>query len=147
MAVKQISRWVVASAAVSAFGDGLLVAGLPLLAASLTSDARLITAVFVAGRLPWVFSPLIGAVVDQTARPKQVMRSTDVARFAVLLAAWIALKNGSGLAVLFPAAFVLGAGEIAFSAASWSLVRHVSATENRYIGRPQEKMSDTAFHQ
>jgi MFS family permease len=129
-AVKRFSSWVVASAAVSAFGDGLLVAGLPLLAKSLTDDARLVTATFVAGRLPWVLSPFIGAVVDRTGRPKQVMRATDLVRFMVLLATWIALENGSGLAVLFPAAFVLGAGEIAFSAASWSLVRHVTESDN-----------------
>ncbi len=97
------------------------------LAASLTKDPRLITGVYVAGRIPWVFSPFIGALVDRIGRPRRTMVIADVFRAAALILIAIALGRGAGLVMLYPTAFLLEAAQIAFATSSWSLVRHVTA--------------------
>jgi Major Facilitator Superfamily len=122
----QSSR-LVAAASISALGDGLLVTALPLLAASLTKDPRLITGVYVAGRIPWAFSPFIGALVDRIGRPRRTMMVADVFRAAVLVLIAVALSRGAGLVMLYPTAFLLEAAQIGFATSSWSLVRHVTA--------------------
>ncbi len=125
----QSSR-LVAAASISALGDGLLVTALPLLAASLTKDPVLITGVYVAGRIPWAFSPFIGAIVDRIGRPRRTMVLADVFRAVVLVVIAIALRGGAGLVMLYPTAFLLEAAQIGFATSSWSLVRHVTADSN-----------------
>lgn len=122
----QSSR-LVGAAAISALGDGLLVTALPLLAASLTKDPLLITGVYVAGRIPWAFSPFIGALVDRVGRPRRTMVLADLFRAIVLIVIAIAVARGAGLVMLYPAAFLLEAAQIGFATSSWSLVRHVTA--------------------
>jgi MFS family permease len=59
-----------AAAAVSNLGDGLRVAALPLLAATITRDPAQIAAVTAAIWLPWLLIGLYaGALVDRADRP------------------------------------------------------------------------------
>ncbi len=62
-------HWLLGANTISYVGDGLLVVALPLIAASVTDDARLVTAVFALLRLPWVIAPILGAWSDRHARP------------------------------------------------------------------------------
>lgn len=62
---------------VSSFGDGVYLTALPLLAASLTRDPVLLSAVSAAALLPWLLFGLIGgALVDRWDR-RRTMWVTD----------------------------------------------------------------------
>jgi uncharacterized membrane protein len=124
------TSWFRGAAWVSSLGDGLLVSALPLLAKNLNPDPRLVTGVFVANRLPWLLSPWIGAVVDRLGQPRRVMMTADIVRAVVLVSTFIAVLSGAGLVALFPSAFVLGAGEIAFVSATSTLARHAVSDEH-----------------
>ena len=65
------------ASAVSALGDGMYLAALPLLAAQLTRDPLAVSAVTFAGWLPWLLFALpAGALVDRLDR-RRVMWTVD----------------------------------------------------------------------
>ena len=134
---------VVAAAIVSFVGDGLLVTALPLLARTLTADPRLITGVFVAQLSSTPLSPVIAAGVDRYGRPRRVMVAMDLARAVVLVMLLVAVGFGGVLWLIYPAAALLGAGEIAFSAASWSLVREVCTEDDLTVANGQLMVSQS----
>jgi len=73
-------RLVQLATGISSLGDGLVLAAFPLLAAHLTDDPRLVVAVTVVARLPWLLVALpAGAVVDRSDRRRLVVR-VEVAR-------------------------------------------------------------------
>ena len=78
------------AATVSALGDGLMTVGLPLLARQVTDKPLVIATVFAAGRVPWLFSIVIGAIVDRRDA-RQVLVTMDLLRALVLGALGIAL--------------------------------------------------------
>jgi MFS family permease len=115
-AVRPLSRdfhrfW--ASAAASNLGDGIRLGALPLLALSLTDDARLIALVTASTVLPWlVFGPLGGAIVDRRDR-RRLMIVGQLGR-AVLVGVLSVLVI-TGTATIWWAvvlAFTLGLGEV-----------------------------------
>lgn len=73
--------WVAATT--SAFGDGLMTVGLPLLAREVTDRPLVIAAVFAAGRIPWLFSLAIGALVDRRDA-RRVLVTMDLVRAVTL---------------------------------------------------------------
>ncbi|WP_370324811.1 MFS transporter [Euzebya sp.] len=105
-------RGLLGASAVSGVGDGVLLVALPLIAASLTRDPRLVTGVLVAQRLPWLlFSLHGGALVDRTS-PRRLLSTVDAVRGAALLAvALVALTGDLPLALLYGLAFVVGTGD------------------------------------
>lgn len=94
-------------------GDGIRLAALPLLAASLTSSPFLISTVTAAQYLPWAtFAPIGGAIVDrrdrrQTILTTQAWRGLVMALLAALV--WMDLVEVWQLCV---AAFLITAAEI-----------------------------------
>jgi MFS family permease len=69
---------------VSNLGDGVYVTALPLLAATLTRDPLLVSAVMFAEWLPWLlFGLLAGALLDRWER-RRVMWMVDAARLVVV---------------------------------------------------------------
>jgi MFS family permease len=105
---------------VSALGDGLLVTGLPLLARDVSKSPLVVAAVYSAGRLPWAFGLLLGAVADRTDARRLLIR-TDLARGAILAAVgtWLLLTDRPiPLAALLVLAAVLSTGAILFFAAA-----------------------------
>lgn len=108
---------------VSGVGDGLRYAALPLLAASLTRDPRLVSLVSVADYLPAVlFGLLSGAVADRIDR-RRLMWVTDLARAAVgggFFALLVAGRQSIWLAVAVT--FVMGGFGIFFENASSSIL-------------------------
>jgi MFS family permease len=135
---------VIGAAAVSFLGDGLLLTALPLLARTLTSDARLITGVVVAEMISAPLSPVIAAAVDRYGRPRRVMIAMDLARAFVLAALVGAVAWGGGLYVLYPAALLLGAGTYAFNAASFSLVRQIVSDDELDQANGQLHVAESA---
>src|SRR5947208_5204658 len=72
------------AAGISTLGDGVRLAALPLLAASITRDPGAVAAVTLAGSLPWLlFSLVSGAVVDCVDR-RRVMWQVDTGRALVM---------------------------------------------------------------
>jgi MFS family permease len=113
-------RRFLAATTVSAVGDGLLVTGLPLLAEQATTNAFLISAVFAAGRVPWLFALLLGSVADRRDA-RRVMVVADIARGALLVALAVLLvvtdRRVPILSIILLAG-LLSVGQILFFAAS-----------------------------
>lgn len=95
--------------AISALGDGIFLAALPLLAATLTQDPALIAGVSFFGTLPWLIAALpAGAAADRYD-----------CRTLLLWALWIqaalmttlAALNGMHIAFLYVMAFLIGTAE------------------------------------
>ncbi len=124
------STRIIVAATVSSLGDGLLVSGLPLLANSLTDKGWIVTGVFAMGRLPWLFSPVIGAAVDRDGRPRRIMIAADLVRFAVLLILAAGLTLGAGISLLLVGAALLSFAEISFAAATWTMILHNTPRED-----------------
>ncbi|WP_035812102.1 MFS transporter [Jiangella gansuensis] len=118
------SYWQLAGAAgVNAVGEGAFAAAVPLLAATLTGDARLISAVAAATSLPWLLLSLpVGALVDRHDRAGLMWRAQ--AAQAVLVAA-VAVLAGTGrisMATLALLAFGLGTCQIVVGTAAQALL-------------------------
>src|SRR5215218_2195999 len=87
-------RWLFASSGITNLGDGVVVAAGPLLVASLTSDAFLVSLAFVFEYLPSLFlGAFAGVVVDRVDRRRMVIVVNLIrALVFVLLAAAILTK-------------------------------------------------------
>lgn len=101
---------------VSAIGDGLVVVAMPLLAAALTSDARLVAGVAVAQRLPWLLLSLHGGALVDRLSLRRLLPGVEVTRGVVLLVlASVVLMGQAALPLLYIAAFVIGCGDTLIS--------------------------------
>lgn len=116
-------RYLWAASLVSTLGDGALLAALPLLAADLTTDPRLISAVAVMGRLPWLLLALLGgALVDRLDR-RRLMLITQIGQMLVVgLIALGSRLHAIQIGMLYGFAFALGCGDVLFMGASQALV-------------------------
>lgn len=104
---------------VSNVGNGLTFVALPLLAAGTTRNAGLVAGVVAMQRLPWLLLALpAGALADRSNRAL-VMGLADVVRAGVLLMLGIAAASGHlSIGLLYGLAFLLGAFDTLFAAAS-----------------------------
>jgi MFS family permease len=109
--------------AASNLGDGVTLAALPLLAASLTRSPTSIAAVSLAGTLPWLlFALLSGALADRLDR-KRTMVMVDAFRMLVLAALAVTVLTGNeSVALLALVAFTLGSAETLFDNAAQSIL-------------------------
>jgi MFS family permease len=107
------------ASAASSLGDGMLAVALPLLATSLTTDARLVAAVAVAETLPWLlFAVVAGALADRNAYRK-VLIFADVVRMVLVGAlGMLALTDQLSIVSLIVGAFGLGTMKPLFDAAA-----------------------------
>jgi MFS family permease len=107
----------------SNLGDGLVIAGFPLLAVTLTRDPIAVSGLTAAAGLPWlVFGPIAGAIVDRFDR-RRLMWVYDVARAAVVagLTLFIGL-GGESLIVLYVVVFLIAMGETIVDTSSQALL-------------------------
>src|SRR3954464_6048434 len=97
------------ASAVSALGDGVYFAALPLLALSMTRNPILLGALEACALLPWLcFGMIGGALVDRWDR-RRTMVIADLCRFALLMALTALVAAGAAdIYVLFATAFLLG---------------------------------------
>jgi MFS family permease len=111
---------------VSNLGDGVTLAALPLLAASLTRSPTSIAAVSLAGTLPWLLFALVsGALADRLDR-KRTMVIVDGFRMLVMAGlAVLVLTEQDTLVLIALAAFALGSAETLFDNAAQSLLPSV----------------------
>ncbi len=118
------------AAVLSGLGDGLEVAALPLLAAGLTRDPRLVAGLVAAATLPWlVFGLVSGAIVDRCDRTR-LMVKVNVARTVLVatLAAMVATHTAR-IEVVYVLVFLLGVGETLFNTAAQAVLPAIVNTE------------------
>jgi MFS family permease len=111
------------AAAISTAGDGMFLAALPLLAASLSRDPLRVSLVTFAGWLPWLLFGLIsGALVDRWDR-RRVMWRVDACRVVVVGVLGVAVLAGwATIPLLAAVGFLLGTGQTLFDNAAQSLI-------------------------
>ena len=109
--------------AVSNLGDGVVLAAMPLLAASLSREPTTVALVTAAGTLPWLLFSLIGgAIVDRVDR-RRAMGVVDGFRFAAMGLLGFALVTGvESIALLVIVSFSLGMAETVFDNASQAIL-------------------------
>ncbi len=105
-------------------GDGVAAIALPLYAASITGNARLVTGIYAAELAPWLFlGRWLGARADRDRTPGATMVRADLARAVALVAVAVTVATGHGIiAVLCATAIVIGTGHVAHSAATSRLL-------------------------
>lgn len=108
---------------ISALGDGVHWIALPLLAASVTLDPRLVSLVSVAEQLPWVlFGLLAGALADRVDRRRVLWRLDLVRAGVVAVLAATVLTDTVTLPVVLLVAFTLTSFGTVYDSASAALV-------------------------
>ncbi|MEE8331430.1 MAG: MFS transporter [Acidimicrobiia bacterium] len=115
--------WAVWTAATASnIGDGIVLAALPLLAATLTRDPLSVATTTIAVRLPWLlFGLFAGVIVDRTDRLR-MMIATDVGRAAAYAAmAVVVVSDNMTLLILYLAVFGVGVLETLFDTAAMSI--------------------------
>ena len=105
-------RLVWLSVLVSSTGDGMFVTALPLMAAVLTRDPRLIAGITIATRLPWLVLALVtGAIADRMDR-RRLMIGADLARLLIVgVLALLIVFDAANIWLLYVAAFLVGTGD------------------------------------
>ncbi|MFD7022913.1 MFS transporter [Promicromonospora sukumoe] len=116
--------------AIDNVGTGALVAAMPLLAVTLTTDPRLVSVVAAAAFVPWLLFALpAGALVDRYDRIS-LMQAAQVFQAVVVTAVVILVVTGRmGVVSLTVAAFLVGVGQVVFGIASQSVLPEI-------VGRP-----------
>jgi MFS family permease len=117
------------AAAVDNIGDGAFAAAVPLLAVTITRDARLISIVSAVTYLPWLLLSLpAGAMVDRHDRISLMWRSQAIQAIVVGVVAVLATLGLVGIPVLAVMAFGLGASEVVFTNASQAILPDIVPT-------------------
>ena len=108
---------------VSNVGNGVLLAALPLLAASITRDPLTISGLTAAAGIPWlVVGPLSGTIVDRFDR-RRTMVVTEFGRGAIVaLGAAYVLAGGGSIWVLYALLILIGIGETLFDPSGLAMV-------------------------
>ncbi|GIH11743.1 MFS transporter [Rhizocola hellebori] len=119
-------RLLLTASTISTLGDGAFLAVLPLLAANITTDPRLIAGVTAFGTLPWLlFSLPVGALVDR-ADPRRSLLRTQLAQAAlVTVLAAATMAHTMSMALIYAVAFALGAAETVAKVAIQKLIPSV----------------------
>lgn len=119
----QIGRLVGATVLISS-ADGVRLAALPLLTATLTRDPGLVAGVTAAQYAPWLLLGLVaGVLVDRVADQARLMSACAVGRalgYAAL--GLLAATNVGGVLGVYALAFALGVGEALYECAAQAIV-------------------------
>jgi MFS family permease len=126
--------WIAAT--VSALGDGLRVAALPLLAASTTRNPAAISVVAAAGFLPWPVLGLLGGAVSDRFDRRRLMWLVNALRAVIVAAASASLLSGGSLPIVALAvlAFVLGSAETIYDNAAVGFLPELLRAETLATG-------------
>jgi MFS family permease len=132
------------AAAISTLGDGIYLAALPLLAATLTRDPLQVSIVAAAGWLPWLLFGLpAGALADRWDR-RQVMWRVDAGRFLLVAALAVAVLAGwASVPLLAATGFLLGTGQTLFESAAQSILPALLARDPQRLERANSQMLGT----
>jgi MFS family permease len=132
----------------SNLGDGLSIVGFPLLAISLTDDARLVAAVAATRFLPFLVIGLpAGVLIDRFDRRKIAMVAQGIRAIAVLTVALAISADSATIALLMVAAFVVGSGEVLTDGGLPAVVRDVVETRQLEVANSRLRASETVSNQ
>jgi MFS family permease len=107
----------------SAVGSGLATVAMPLLIASRTSNALIVSSASTVSWLPWLLFALPGGVLVDRLDRRKVMVTLDWVRVVVLSVLGIALLlDHASLALLYSVLFVVSLGEVTFRSASQAFI-------------------------
>jgi MFS family permease len=124
-------RWLLSATTVNNIGDGVVLAAGPLLVASLTGDAFLISLAVVAQRLPVVLFGLLGGVAADRFDRKRMVVVVDLGRALVMGVLVGTIATGSvSIALVLVALFVLGTAETFADSASSTLLPGLVARDD-----------------
>jgi hypothetical protein len=129
------------AAAISTLGDGIFLAALPLLAATLSRDPLRVSLVAFAGWLPWLlFGLLSGALVDRWDR-RRMMWTVDAVRFVVVGALGVAVLAGwATIPLLAVVGFLLGVGQTLFDNPAQSLIPTLVSRDTQRLERANSQL-------
>ena len=112
-----------AGSTASAVGSGLAVVATPLLIASQTSNALVVSSASTVSWLPWLLFALPGGVLVDRLDRRQVMIAIDWVRVVALSVLGIALLlDHAGVVLLYTVLFVVSLGEVTFRSASQAFI-------------------------
>lgn len=128
----------------SNLGDGLTLVGFPLLAVSLTDDARLVTLVAAFRFLPFFVIGLpAGVIIDRFDR-RRIAMVAQVFRAASLVGIGISVVSDStSIALLAVGAFVVGIGEVLIDGGLPAVVRDVVTGDHLETANSRMRASET----
>lgn len=117
------------AAALANVGDGIRLAALPLLAASLTDDPVGVSIVAAAQFVPWLVAGLLAGSLADRRPPRQLIAVADAARALVLLALVVTIVIGwANVWLVAVAAFLLGLGETLRDTAAQTVIPRLVPT-------------------
>jgi predicted MFS family arabinose efflux permease len=124
-------RWLLSATLINNVGDGIAIAAGPLLVASQTRNAFLVSMALMSQYLPFlVFGVFGGAVADRLDR-RRIVVVVDILRAVVLLVLVATIVSGNvNIAVVLTALFALGTAEVFADSASSTLLPGLVAREN-----------------
>jgi MFS family permease len=127
--------------AISTLGDGMYLAGLPLLAARLTSDPLAVSAVTFAAWLPWLLVALAsGALVDRWDR-RRVLWTADAGRGVLVgTLAVVVLAGWASIWLLATVGFLLGVGQTLFDSAVLAIIPALVSRDRGRLERAQRPL-------
>ncbi|WP_462418282.1 MFS transporter [Kytococcus sp. Marseille-QA3725] len=116
-------RWLIGGAYAANLADGIILAASPLLVATRTDSALLISAAPMLNRLPWLLFGLgAGAIADRVDR-KHMTMTGDLARVVVLTLLVLALLTGNApIGVVLTVSLLLGVCEVVTDSAATTLL-------------------------
>ncbi|GAA3643405.1 MFS transporter [Lentzea roselyniae] len=122
--------------AISALGDGIFLAALPLLAATLTQDPKLIAGVSFFGSLPWLLASLpAGAAADRYDSRRLLLTALWI---QCALMAVLAAFHSAHIAFLYGMAFLIGTAENVPRAVGQPLIK--ATVENHLLERANGRL-------
>lgn len=122
--------------AISALGDGIFLAALPLLATTITQDPKLIAGVSFFGALPWLLAALpAGAAADRYDGRRLLLAALWV---QCALMAVLAALHSAPIAVLYGMAFLIGTAENVPRAVGQPLIK--ATVENHLLERANGRL-------
>ena len=135
-------RWLFASSLVTNIGDGIALAAGPLLIASQTSDAFLVSMAVMAQVLPpLLFGFVAGAIADRLDR-KRIVVVVNLARALVLGVLAVTVATGNvNIAIVLLSLFVLASAETFADVAAGSLLPRIVPRE--HLGTANARLQGT----
>jgi MFS family permease len=127
--------------AINSVGDGAFIAALPLLAVTITSDPREISAISTATYLPWLlFSLPAGVIVDRYDRAMLMWRCQAFQAVVVCVVTVLAAVGKANIPFLVAASFLLGSAQVIITNAAQSILPQYvpphllqQANSNQYV--------------
>ena len=128
----------------SNLADGLTLVAFPLLAVSLTDDARLVALVATFRLLPFVVVGLpAGVLLDRIDRRRAVAWAQVVTASSAAVLAIAVITNNESIALLFVISFTVGLGEVITDSGLPAMVRTVVRSEQLEVANSRISATQT----